>query len=125
MHAQWGITSYSENELPAGVQEASPAQREGQDEQGFPDTRWLPASAPPLQRGPGSTKVRGAQAAKLHPAFAATSSYCQDLPVGPLVKNRSADAGDVGSIPGPGTKIPQGNLVALEQQSPHAAITEA
>ena len=47
------------------------------------------------------------------------------FPVGLLVKNRSADAGDVGSIPGPGTKIPQGNLVALEQQSPHAALTEA
>ena len=50
--------------------------------------------------------VRGAQGAERHPAFAATSSYCQDFSVGPLVKNRSAKAGDVGLIPGPGTMIP-------------------
>ena len=29
-----------------------------------------------------------------------------DFPDGPVVKNPPADAGDAGSIPGPGTKIP-------------------
>ena len=29
-----------------------------------------------------------------------------DFPDGPMVKNPPADAGDAGSIPGPGTKIP-------------------
>ena len=36
-----------------------------------------------------------------------------DFPDGPMVKNPPADAGDAGSIPGPGTKIP----CAVEQLS--------
>ena len=39
---------------------------------------------------------------------------------GPVVKNLPSSAGDVGSIPGPGTKIPH----AAGQLSPHAATTE-
>ena len=31
---------------------------------------------------------------------------CQDVPGGPVVKNLPFDAGDVGSIPGQGAKIP-------------------
>ena len=30
----------------------------------------------------------------------------KDVPGGPVVKNPPANAGDMGSIPGPGTKIP-------------------
>ena len=33
-------------------------------------------------------------------------SQSWDLPAGPVVKNPPASAGDVGSIPDPGTKIP-------------------
>ena len=33
--------------------------------------------------------------------------FAQDFPGGPLVKNLPSKAGDVGSIPGQGTKIPQ------------------
>ena len=39
---------------------------------------------------------------------------------GPVVKNLSSNAGDVGLIPGPGTKIPN----AVEQQSPRSATGE-
>ena len=39
---------------------------------------------------------------------------------GPVVKNLSFSAGDVGLIPGPGTKIPN----AVEQQSPRNATGE-
>ena len=43
-----------------------------------------------------------------------------DLPGGPVVKNPPSNAGDVGSIPGRGTKIPH----AVGQLSPCAATTE-
>ena len=44
----------------------------------------------------------------------------RDFPVGPVVKNPSSNAGDMGLIPGQGTKIPH----AAGQLSPHAATTE-
>ena len=39
-----------------------------------------------------------------------------DFPGGPVVKNPPANAGNMGSIPGPGTKIPRalGQLRPLE-----------
>ena len=43
-----------------------------------------------------------------------------DFPSGPVVKNSSSSAGDVGSIPSPETKIPH----ASEQLNPWAATTE-
>ena len=42
--------------------------------------------------------------------------HCRDFPSSPVAKNLPANAGDAGSIPGPGTKIPQ----ALEQLSLHS-----
>ena len=39
---------------------------------------------------------------------------------GPVVKNPPCNAGDVGSIPGQGTKIPN----AMKEPSPQAATTE-
>ena len=42
------------------------------------------------------------------------------LPGGPVVKNLPSNAGDMGSIPGGGTKIPH----AVGQLSPWAATTE-
>ena len=44
-----------------------------------------------------------------------------DFCAGPGVKNLPSKAGDVGSIPGRGTKIKH----AMGQLSPHAATTEA
>ena len=44
-----------------------------------------------------------------------------DFPGGPVVKNPPSNAGDVGSIPGRGTKIPR----AMEQLSLNAAATES
>ena len=44
----------------------------------------------------------------------------RDFPGGPVVKNLPSNAGDAGSIPGQGTKIPH----AAGQQSPCAATTE-
>ena len=44
----------------------------------------------------------------------------RDFPGGPVVKNPPFNAGDVGLIPGQGTKIPH----AVRQLSPHAASTE-
>ena len=44
-----------------------------------------------------------------------------DFPGGAVVKNPPANAGDVGSIPGPGTEIPH----AVEQLSLHTTTTEA
>ena len=44
-----------------------------------------------------------------------------DFPGGPVVKNPPTDAGDVGLIPAPGTKIPR----AVGQLRPRAAIPEA
>ena len=43
-----------------------------------------------------------------------------DFPGGPVVKNPPYNAGDAGSIPGQGTKIPN----AAGQLSPHATTTE-
>ena len=45
---------------------------------------------------------------------------CWDFPGGPVVKNLPSNAGDVGSIPGQGTKIPH----AAGQLSPRATTTE-
>ena len=45
----------------------------------------------------------------------------RDFPGGPVVGNPPANAGDVGLIPGPGTKIPH----AAEQLGPCATTTEA
>ena len=44
----------------------------------------------------------------------------KDFPGGPVVKNPPSNAGDVGLIPGWGTKIPH----AMGQLSPHATTTE-
>ena len=44
----------------------------------------------------------------------------RDIPGGPIVKNPPSNAGDAGSIPGLGTKIP----LATGQLSPRAATTE-
>ena len=43
-----------------------------------------------------------------------------DFPGGPVVKNQPSNAGEAGSIPGRGTKIPH----AAGQLSPRAATTE-
>ena len=43
-----------------------------------------------------------------------------DFPGGPEVKNPPSNVGDMGSIPGRGTKIPH----AIEQLSPRATTTE-
>ena len=44
----------------------------------------------------------------------------RDFSGGPVVKNSPPNAGDVGWIPGQGTKIPH----AAEQLSPHTAATQ-
>ena len=46
--------------------------------------------------------------------------YYRDFPSGPLVKDLPSSAGDMGSIPGRGTKIPH----AAGQLSPRATSTE-
>ena len=43
-----------------------------------------------------------------------------DFPGDPVVKNPPSNAGDVGSLPGQGTKIPH----ASGQLSPHTSTTE-
>ena len=45
---------------------------------------------------------------------------CRDCPGVPVVKNSPPNAGNMGSIPGQGTKIPH----ATEQLNLHAATTE-
>ena len=45
----------------------------------------------------------------------------RDFPGSPVVKNLPCSAGDMGSIPGQGTKIP----CALEQLSPRSTTMEA
>ena len=45
---------------------------------------------------------------------------CWDVPGSPVVKSLPSNAGDTGSIPGQGTKIPH----AVGQQSPRATTTE-
>ena len=54
------------------------------------------------------------------PSNALSFHQSRDLPGGPVVKNPPANAGDTGSIPGPGTKIPH----ALGHRSPCATTTE-
>ena len=49
------------------------------------------------------------------------STTFRDFPDGPVVKKLSPNAGDVGSIPGPGTEIPHDT----EKPSPCTATTEA
>ena len=44
----------------------------------------------------------------------------RDFPGGPVVGSRPANAGDMGSIPGQGTRIPH----TSEQLSPRATTTE-
>ena len=44
----------------------------------------------------------------------------RDFPGGPVVKNPPSNAGDSGSIPGPGTKIPH----AAGQLSLHGTTTD-
>ena len=44
----------------------------------------------------------------------------RDFPGGPVVKNPPSNAGDAGSIPGQGAKIPQ----SMRQLSPCTATTE-
>ena len=44
----------------------------------------------------------------------------RDFPGGPVIKNPPYYAGDAGSIPAQGTKIPH----AMGQLSPHATTTE-
>ena len=44
----------------------------------------------------------------------------RDYPSGPMIKNPPCNAGDVGSIPGLGTKMPH----AMGQLSPCAVTTE-
>ena len=48
------------------------------------------------------------------------SLWLGDYPGGPVVKQPSCSAGDMGSSPNLGTKIPQ----ALEQLNPHAAMVK-
>ena len=53
---------------------------------------------------------------------------CRDFPGGPVVKNLPSNAGDAGSIPGRGNKIPhaagQLSLCATARMSPCAATRE-
>ena len=51
---------------------------------------------------------------------AQSKPYFGNFPGGPVVKNPSCSAGNLGSISGGGTKIPHGG----EQLSPHATATE-
>ena len=53
--------------------------------------------------------------------FFYSKHFFRDFLDGPEVKNLPGNAGDVGSIPGQGTKIPH----AKEQLSPRAPTTES
>ena len=57
---------------------------------------------------------------KYYLQFISKNYSFRDFPGGPAVKNLPYNAGDVGSIPGQGTKIPH----AAGQLSPHATTTE-
>ena len=46
--------------------------------------------------------------------------FARDFPGGPVVKNPLSNAGDLGSIPGQGTKIPH----AVGQLSLHTTTTD-
>ena len=54
----------------------------------------------------------------LHPETEKETRHLEDFPGGPVVKNLPSNAGDIGSIPGRGTKIPHavGQLTARETQ---------
>ena len=52
--------------------------------------------------------------------FPLLKELSRDFPGGPVVKNLPSNAGDVGSIPSRGTKIPH----AVGQLSPHTATRE-
>ena len=54
------------------------------------------------------------------PLWGESEKGSQDLPSGPVVKNLPCNAGDAGSIPGQGTKIPH----AVEQLSPLSTTAE-
>ena len=56
----------------------------------------------------------------LHPTAFFKTTILGDFPGGPVVKNPPSNAGDVGLIPGRGTKIPH----AAGQLSLHATTTE-
>ena len=43
----------------------------------------------------------------------------RDLPGGPMVKNPPSNTGDVGSIPGQGTKIPHATEATKPMHRPH------
>ena len=57
----------------------------------------------------------------IHVMIYVSKAQNRDFPGGPVVGNPPANAGDVGLIPGPGTKIPH----AAEQLGPCATTTEA
>ena len=59
-------------------------------------------------------------AEKTHQISYQEERFPWDFPGGPVVKNLPSNAGDVGSIPGQGTKIPH----AIGQLSPRAATTD-
>ena len=59
-------------------------------------------------------------AAGLNKLLSSIKSLSRDFPGGPVVKNPCSNAGDEGSIPGQGTKIPH----ASGQLSLHATIGE-
>ena len=84
---------------------------------------WLSLPAPlesglcQLLRQRGGRHVRCKEARSLH---CTQKRYCGGFPGGPVVRNLPANAGDTGSIPGLGAKIPH----ATEQLSPCATTTE-
>ena len=49
-------------------------------------------------------------AASLNKLLSSIKSLSRDFPGGPVVKNPCSNAGDEGSIPGQGTKIPHASL---------------
>ena len=62
----------------------------------------------------------GSRGCSVDPDHCFTKKEYRDLPDGPVVKNSPSNAGDTGSIPGRGTKIPY----AAGQLSLSAATTE-
>ena len=99
--------------LGAGSAAASPALHHH-----APSKEPRPASS---LRGLGLGQLRSVKAACLPPtSFSVCLTNGRDFPGGPVVKNLPSTAGDVGLIPGWGTKIPY----TMEQLSPCAATTE-
>ena len=91
----------------------------------LPPTHILGIGSATSMRMPEFSKQKGAESYIVYimglEAGTMSFSSCQkdisqDFPEGSVVKNPPANAGDEGSIPGGGTKIPY----ALEQPSPHA-----